>query len=653
MGETHFHSHSPDEEALLSFATSHGVILIYRDYENITISIMGVIEDYKILQIMEFSSERKRMSVIVQGPNNQIKIYTKGADDVIFQRIISSTVIPTDSINHFASIGLRTLCMAGKVLSQREFEDWRTESYTPASTSLENRNVKVYQAYDLLETELEYFGTSAIEDALQDGVPECIQALRDGGIVVWMLTGDKKETAIQIGYSCNLIKQQSLRSIQALTSSVSTSSLENSTIPVITSTPATTILDISDGLEATLRAAQSIFGDKSLIIQGTDIARIEHNIEKFKIIASLCTSVICCRMSPLQKGQIVKLMKSTGKRSLAIGDGGNDVTMIREADVGVGISGKEGLQAVRASDFAIARFKFLKRLLFVHGRNSNRRLSLISQYTMYKSFIIALIQVLFAFVSGYSGMPVLNTYILTTYNTFFTALLPIVFLFDRDVSDIALENIPELYRECKRRSFLNYRTILLWFVFTIYQALVIAATYFWIYKNGDLWNQGFVVITCVMIVQVLLVMFIAKSINLPIILFLFGSFSCFVVVTIIATILPMSKWTTIYYAVFHLGSDPTFYFTVLIVSVTAILPAFIWFAMKQYRSTASRSLSDFIRLREQNRVRKLKETSQDFYLNLRDLILSKNKLLEDEDEDEEWSSGSATEQESLLKMHAE
>jgi phospholipid-translocating ATPase len=356
LGEIHFHSHSPDEDALVSFAKNHGVILQYRDHERIGISILGNLEEYKILQVLEFNSDRKRMSIIVQNIYDEsIKMYTKGADDVIFPRIDSFNV-PTDAIVYFASNGLRTLCMAGKSLSAETFDTWRTEHYLPASTSLQNRSVQIFSSYDELETDLEYFGTSAIEDALQDGVPECIQSLRDGGIVIWMLTGDKKETAIQIGYSCQLINRQT-KTVQPLTTSASTSSLENSVLPSYQQQ--TLLIDFEEGMDEALRIAQFTNGEKCLIIEGKHVPGLENDLIRFKQLANHCTSVICCRMSPIQKGQIVRFMKSTGKRSLAIGDGGNDVTMIREADVGVGISGKEGLQAVRAADFSIARFKYV------------------------------------------------------------------------------------------------------------------------------------------------------------------------------------------------------------------------------------------------------------------------------------------------------
>jgi phospholipid-transporting ATPase len=251
----------------------------------------------------------------------------------------------------------------------------------------------------------------------------------------------------------------------------------------------------------------------------------------------------------------------------------------------------------------------------------------------------------FAFVSGFSGMPIFNTFILATYNTFFTALLPLVFIFDRDVSDCALELIPELYRDSKQQSYLNYRTISLWFGFTLYQSVIISAAYFWI-TSMDLWNQGFIVITIVMIVQVFVVLLNIKSVNVPIVIFVLGSFSSFVIVTYIVSILPLSKQTVMYHVVYNLGGEYTFYLTVVLLSVIALIPLFAWVAAKQYRSNVSRSSSDFIRMREQNKKRK-GELSVEFYANLRDLIKSKNRLLD------ETNSGSPSEQETLIKMHIE
>jgi phospholipid-translocating P-type ATPase (flippase) len=488
------------------------------------------------------------MSIVVQSQDKTIHLFTKGSDDAI--ELITAQSFNTEPISRFANEGLRTLCMAGRIVPQNEYHRWRKESFDIANTSIQDRADKMYNSYAQIENNLEYYGTSAIEDALQDGVPETIESLREAGIIVWMLTGDKKETAIQIGYTCKLIDRD------------------------------TTLIDFDIGIEEALSEAYDSIGDKCIVLQGKHVAKILTN--DFCKLASICTSVICCRMSPIQKGQIVKMIKSTGKCSLAIGDGANDVTMLLEANVGVGISGNEGLQAVRAADYAIARFKFLKRLLFVHGRNSSRRMSLVCMYTTYKSFIMALINHLyvyslllltisFAFSSAFSGISLFNTFMIVAYNTIFTNFLPITFIFDKDLSDETLENEPKIYNQSKNP--LNYKTVLLWFALTVHQAIVIFITITWQQEN-----VGLLMMTIIMVVQVFMILMNVKSINVAILIYAIGSFVIFATVTSVVSVLSVSRTTVMYHAVEQLLCGVEFYFTVFIASVACMIPLFVYYA---------------------------------------------------------------------------
>lgn len=198
------------------------------------------------------------------------------------------------------------------------------QTYTKANCAIQNRENLVDQACEQIEGSLQFLGVSAIEDALQDHVPQTIQALRDAGIIVWMLTGDKLETAIQISYSCKLVTDHTVSKFLYLKGD--------------------TIAALKKSLLSTIDEARNLHKYRELccVVEGKYLvplfakeAKDEGLHELFVELADMCKSVVCCRMNPLQKGQIVKLMKGTTwnrrRRALAIGDGGNDVAMLREA----------------------------------------------------------------------------------------------------------------------------------------------------------------------------------------------------------------------------------------------------------------------------------------------------------------------------------
>jgi phospholipid-translocating ATPase len=253
-------------------------------------------------------------------------------------------------VNEFATEGLRTLMYGYRYLSEEEYTGWKN-IFHDATTSLTNRTELIEKAGDMIEQQLELGGATAIEDKLQDGVPETIDRLRRANIKMWMLTGDKRETAINIGHSCRLIKDYS--SVTVLDSEVGD----------VERNIATAIVDINRG-----GVAHSV-----VVIDGQTLAHLQADetlLALFLDLAILTDSVVCCRASPSQKALLVHEVRMRLKKgvTLAIGDGANDIAMIQEAHVGIGITGKEGLQAARTSDYSIAQFRFLTKLLLVHGR---------------------------------------------------------------------------------------------------------------------------------------------------------------------------------------------------------------------------------------------------------------------------------------------
>lgn len=525
-GDIEFQAASPDELALVQAAQDLGWLVIDRPSKSITLKYPGggesneiVTEVYEVLDVIEFSSKRKRMSIIVRFPHGKICIFCKGADSVIMPRLklaplamqkktevsrrsskrksmeaeqamrrmsehsprtslslnrpsmsgpslpmgrksighgrpsmassrlqpirdeldswlkeretqidetapdeteayrtprpsmgtlgrmsfasserrdstadediddlIDEALVLDDAavfercfqhIDDFASEGLRTLLFGYRFLDEQEYGGWK-KIYLDATTSLVDRQKLIESAGEMIEQNFDLAGATAIEDKLQKGVPETIDKLRRANIKIWMLTGDKRETAINIAQSARICKNYS--EIIVL----------DHTAGEVEQRMATALLDISKGV-----IAHSV-----IVVDGQTLSEIDAN-ETLKILffdlAVVADSVICCRASPSQKASLVKRIRTKVSKSitLAIGDGANDIAMIQEAHVGIGISGKEGLQAARIADYSIAQFRFLQRLLLVHGRWNYIRTGKYILATFWKELMFYLVQALY------------------------------------------------------------------------------------------------------------------------------------------------------------------------------------------------------------------------------------------------------------------
>ena len=193
-------------------------------------------------------------------------------------------------------------------------------------------------------------------------------------------------------------------------------------------------------------------------------------------VTKRCKSVIGCRVSPAQKAQVVSFVQSSldqGVVTLAIGDGANDVEMIKEARIGVGISGEEGQQAAMTADYAVAQFRFLRQLLFVHGYWCYDRISKLIMYSFYKNISLALVPFFFVFENGYSGQTFVEKWTFSLYNVVFTALpILVVGIFDRAMPRRRLLAHPELYRTGPANRFFNLRVFMGWMMSALYHSLV-------------------------------------------------------------------------------------------------------------------------------------------------------------------------------------
>ena len=471
---------SSDDIELVRTAAAQGFTFM-KSQSNIRKILIGdEVYEYEILNILNFSSERKRMSIILKQENGIIKVYTKGADCEIKKRLSKKSnplylSVISKAVNKYSSRGYRTLMIAEKTLSQDEYNKW-AEKLRNGEMDLHKKHLLMDNLYNEMEQNLLLLGATVVEDKLQEKVPETIRDLRLAGIKIWVLTGDKIDTAENIALSCNLISKTH-KNFKICTPS-DTNQCDKSFISKELSKflnefriyafneenncikPRSSSLS-SNSIIPNRLLNTSLFNITpfSILIEAPILAGIFQNNEttlQFMKIALFASTVICCRVSPLQKSQVVKIVKQHQKDAitLAIGDGSNDVSMIMEAHIGIGIYGEEGLSAVQASDFAIGEFQYLRRLLLFHGRSNSNRISQMILYFFYKNFVFTITHFFFAFHCLSSGQTIIDDWFITFYNLVFTAFpLAIQACSDFDIrekdGELVEEMLPFLYKESR------------------------------------------------------------------------------------------------------------------------------------------------------------------------------------------------------------
>ena len=372
-----FKAQSPDETALVSTARDCGFTVMGRTNDGIIVNVLGEEQEYEVLNTLEFNSSRKRMSAIVRMPDKRIMLFCKGADSIIYSRLKRGEQgqlrkDTAEQLEMFAREGLRTLCIAQKEIPEDEYRAWNKQ-HDLAAGAVEDREDKLEKVADAIERDLTLLGGTAIEDRLQDGVPDAIQLLGKAGIKLWVLTGDKVETAINIGFSCNLLDND----MDLIVFKIEDESIEAAAAQLDQHLRTFGLTGSDEELKAARKNHGAPAATHAIIIDGDSLKLVleDELRQRFLLLCKQCKSVLCCRVSPSQKAGVVQMVKTgLDVMTLSIGDGANDVAMIQEADIGVGIAGEEGRQAVMSSDYAIGQFRFLERLLLVHGRWSYRRL---------------------------------------------------------------------------------------------------------------------------------------------------------------------------------------------------------------------------------------------------------------------------------------
>ncbi|XP_027029904.2 phospholipid-transporting ATPase VA isoform X2 [Tachysurus fulvidraco] len=612
-GELRYEAESPDEAALVYAARAYNCALVGRLADQVTVELPHVGKlSFELLHTLGFDSTRKRMSVVVRHPlTEQITVYTKGADSVIMDLIRPPA---TDSkgkrqrkiryktqnyLNLYAADGLRTLCIAKKVLSKEEYACW-LRRHLEAETAIQGREELLFESALRLETDLHLLGATGIEDRLQDGVPETIAALRTAGLQIWVLTGDKQETAINIAYACKLLDpeeeiitlnadsqeacavllDESLHYIQAKFL-CSSSSDPHATRLVQQDYTSIHFLSPSSG---STPSGPFLVHQLGLVIDGRTLAyALDKSLEdKFLAVARSCRSVLCCRSTPLQKSMVVKLVRNKLKvMTLAIGDGANDVSMIQVADVGVGISGQEGMQAVMASDFALPRFQYLQKLLLVHGHWCYSRLANMILYFFYKNAMFVALIFWYQFYCGFSGSAMVDQWYLIFFNLMFSAFPQLITgTLDKDVSVETLQELPQLYMSGQNSE--EYKPYMFWMnmIDAFYQSLVCFFIPYFAYADSDvdLFTWGTPITTLALLTILLQLGIETKTwtwMNWASIAFSVGLFFT-VALCYNASCPTCYSPSNPYWTMQKLLGDPLFYLLCVVTPIAALLPRYFY-----------------------------------------------------------------------------
>ncbi|XP_064238601.1 probable phospholipid-transporting ATPase IIA isoform X5 [Aotus nancymaae] len=441
-----YQASSPDEVALVQWTESVGLTLVGRDQSSMQLRTPGdQILNFTILQIFPFTYESKRMGIIVRDESTgEITFYMKGAD-VVMAGIVQYNDWLEEECGNMAREGLRVLVVAKKSLAEEQYQDFEAR-YVQAKLSVHDRSLKVATVIESLEMEMELLCLTGVEDQLQADVRPTLETLRNAGIKVWMLTGDKLETATCTAKNAHLVTRNQDIHVFRLVTNRGEAHLE---------------------LNAFRRKH-----DCALVISGDSLeVCLKYYEYEFMELACQCPAVVCCRCAPTQKAQIVRLLQErTGKLTCAVGDGGNDVSMIQESDCGVGVEGKEGKQASLAADFSITQFKHLGRLLMVHGRNSYKRSAALSQFVIHRSLCISTMQAVFSSVFYFASVPLYQGFLIIGYSTIYTMFPVFSLVLDKDVKSEVAMLYPELYKDLLKGRPLSYKTFLIWVLISIYQA---------------------------------------------------------------------------------------------------------------------------------------------------------------------------------------
>ena len=464
-----YQASSPDEVAMVKFADSLGVKLHDRTLKTLTLNIsLGngetMMIHYEIIKMFPFSSERKSMSILLRDVETDKYMFLMKGADVKMVTVLGRCDWLEESCLEMAHKGLRTLVFAQKSMTDIEVKAFLDAHQQASAVMGDSRNDAIENAMKMVEQNLDLVCITGVEDQLQDDVTLSLETLSMCGVKVWMLTGDKVETATCIGRSTQLISRQA------------------TTETLLCRTEADVLQTLYDLRQ---RYDPAVVGDFvqtrwALITDGTCLTLcLTPDIEQqFADVARMADSVIVARCSPTQKAAVVECIRKYSPpeiRSAAIGDGGNDVAMILAANVGFGVEGLEGKQASMAADFSITKFCHCLRLIMCHGRNSYRRTCHLCQFIMHRGIVYSVVQAVFSLMFAGSTMSVFNGFLLMGYATVFTMFPVFAIVLNEDQYETDINEFPQLYKELLKSRAMNMRSFLQWVWVSFFQGGVMMA----------------------------------------------------------------------------------------------------------------------------------------------------------------------------------
>lgn len=558
---------SQEELCFLEAASKSGFNLAERAEHYVIISILGTKIKLDILGTREFISKRQRMDVVVKI-FGKTYLLVKGSDQKLLDRNTDKEKLKT--INQ--SNEYRCLVMKYKELTEkeeREFIDATTVNIKSEGNNAPSTRNSIYEKrqneegkFNELELTSHYSGSVFIDDELQEDVQNTMRDLKDAGIKIWMVTGDKKETAEACARNSCLIEFDDFLSLSGH--------------------EALKMIEESVKMEGAMRKPFFNFlqGGRPLAnvpfanSQNTEV--YSNTTSPLSITESIVPiesrnvfnkkALVIYRATPSQKGRIAAILSEAGKHTLSIGDGTNDVGMLKGSDVGVGVMGKEGTQAAMAGDFAIPQFKMLKNLLFVHGRYTLQRYSLTALNSYYKNIVFIFAQFIYNLYSGASGRPLYSSLIFNYYNLFFTSMIPFsISLFDKDVDQAAALRTPQSYAYA--RLYFNQAFVYLNVLFAIFEATMIFYAIQLFTANEIANGSGIVVgyagvsmlFSTIIVFSVILRQIRSVSFR---VVFTDVAIALSIILNAIAIIWIEELYTKSKYVIFYLLASPYFYFIV-------------------------------------------------------------------------------------------
>ncbi|KAF9886263.1 hypothetical protein FE257_011876 [Aspergillus nanangensis] len=582
-----FKAQSPDEAALVSTARDCGFTLLGRAGDDLIVNVMGEERTYTVLNTLEFNSSRKRMSAIIRMPDGSIRLFCKGADSIIYSRLAPGKQQElrqktAEHLEMFAREGLRTLCVADRKLTEEEYRAWSKE-HDIAAAALTDREEKLELVASELEQELMLIGGTAIEDRLQDGVPDTISLLADAGIKLWVLTGDKVETAINIGFSCNLLNND----MELIVLNIPETEPERAAQELDQQLQKFGLSGSDEELLAARQDHSPPAATHAVVIDGDTLKLMldDELKQRFLLLCKQCKSVLCCRVSPAQKAAVVRMVKrGLNIMALSIGDGANDVAMIQEADVGVGIIGEEGRQAAMSSDYAIGQFRFLQRLVLVHGRWSYRRMGETIANFFYKNLVWTIALFWYSIYNDFDGSYLFDYTYIVLVNVAFTSL-PVILMgiFDQDVDDKVSLAVPQLYMRGIERKEWSEAKFWMYMADGLYQSVICFFMPYLLYSPATFENSNGLSISDRTRMGILVATSAVLASNLYIIMNTYRWDWLTVLINVISSLL-IFTWTGIYSSVkasgqfYNAGAEVygslTFWVVLLLTVTICLLPRF-------------------------------------------------------------------------------